>query len=233
YLLALDRLGPRPVPGLEAAPRRAHRALDVGLAAARHLAQHAAVDRTGAGEGTAVGRIDVLAVDEGAGAQLQPVGHGLPVGAGTWGGHGSPPDSLKGMTGGPVRVLRYVPAWAAAGTTTARPATQAGRPRPAGACGSRAPPVPRWKARRWRGPAQRGPGWRTPPATRTAACGGGAARRSTRATGARRLQRGAGGAFGLLAVHAAPQNVAGVLALTITASPSPTLRKRCGIRLSK
>ena len=29
------------------------------------------------------------------------------------------------------------------------------------------------------------------------------------------------------------QNVAGVLALTITASPSPTLRKRCGTRLSK
>src|SRR5690606_12897393 len=67
-LLALDRLGPRPVPGLEAAPRRAYRALHVGRAAARDLAQYAAVDRAGAVEGAAVAGVDVPAVDEGAGA---------------------------------------------------------------------------------------------------------------------------------------------------------------------
>src|SRR5690606_1843022 len=48
-----------------------------------------------------------------------------------------------------------------------------------------------------------------------------------------RLQQRLRDLLRLFAIHAAPQNVAGVLALTITSSTSPTLRKRCGLRLSQ
>jgi hypothetical protein len=110
-LLALDRPGPGPVAGLEAAPRRAHRAVDVRLPAARHLPQHPAVDRAGAVEGAAVGGIDVLAIDEGLGAQRQACGHRFPVRAGACSAHfGLPRLFLRPRGPGTVILERPVAA---------------------------------------------------------------------------------------------------------------------------
>ena len=59
-----------------------HRAVDVGLAAIGDLSDDLAVDRRDLGEGRAVGRRDISAVDEGAPLDFERGGAGEPAFAG-------------------------------------------------------------------------------------------------------------------------------------------------------
>src|SRR5271165_4707942 len=81
-LLFLGRVGVAPDAALEGLPRRSHRAVDVGRAAIGDLGDDLAVDRRDPGEGRAVSRRDIGAVDEGAPLDFERGGAGEPAFAG-------------------------------------------------------------------------------------------------------------------------------------------------------
>ena len=80
--LLLGRVGVAPDAALEGVPRRFDRLVDVGLAAIGDVSEDLAVDRRDFGEGRAVGRRDIGAVDKGAAFDFERRGAGKPAFAG-------------------------------------------------------------------------------------------------------------------------------------------------------